>query len=238
MKVNKSAGQTFGWNCKTHYILTKHIANNFPELRKYATPLAIASLTPDIKLSQTSVGFNMAHYYDGKNFNSYDIVPQNASDFFFDNLSKALYYMRDKWYLSGMIKAGHALHFLQDTAVPFHTNSVCLSKPNIFQHLKYEQLASKNPSLLNSVLGKKFPQEDKYFFECFLDTYKKSSKMQNPLSIPKEQWNQSVQESLATACENTYLFLKRLAKLKDLPGHKQEEEFINETVAHLKAPKI
>ena len=234
MKINNTSKQNFGWNLKTHYKLTSTIADRIPNLRKYSKLLATASFLPDIQLSQTSVGYRMAHYFDGKNFNAYDIVPQNASDFYLDNLSKALGYLHDRLDIPAMIKAGYALHFLQDVAVPLHTNPACFSQLKLLRHIQYESIPSKNPILFENVLEKISPQNDKYFYDCFLDTYRKSSTMQNPFSLSKKQWQDSVQESLQNAYEHTCLFLKKLSEIKDAPADKQREAFVGEFFAHLK----
>ena len=238
MNINITNNQNFGWNLKTHYKLTSSAIQQIPQLRQYEKILSTSSFLPDIKLSQTSIGYNMAHYFDGKNFNAYDIVPQNASDFFFDNIYKAIAYIQDKLYIPGMMKAGYSLHFLQDMAVPLHSNPACYAKSKILQHIKYESIPSKKPELFKTVLEKNFQNEEKYFHDCFLDTYIKSSKMENPFSIPKEQWNSSVKESLENAYENTFLFLKRLAKIKDAPRDKQKEEILKDIIEHLKTNKI
>lgn len=228
MNINKTSNQNFGWSLRTHYRLTKSIAENIPILKKYATTLAISSLSPDIKLSQSSLGYNMAHCFAGKDFNSYDIVPVNASDFYFDNLSKALCYLKDKHNFLGMIRAGNALHFLQDMTVPLHTHPDCFTVSKFFQHIKYERIPNNNPSLLQTVLKSEPPQISKDFCDCFLSAYEKSAQMENPYKIPQEQWAASVQESLENAYENTYMFLKRLAWLKDVPPDKRSEVFRNE----------
>ena len=217
MNINKTSRQNFGWSCKTHYLLTRNIAESIPQLRKYAFTLAISSATPDIKLSQTSLGYNMAHYFDGKNFVEYDMIPNNASDFYFDNLTKALHYFDDGIPIIGMIKAGNALHFLQDVAVPMHTNPDCFSVIKTLQHIQYERRAKKFLINNEELITQNLTDTTKSFKDCFMDTYNKSSQMENPFSISSKNRNASIQESLSNACENTYNFLKQLAKIQNTP---------------------
>ena len=73
-----------------------------------------------------------------------DLVPQNASDFYIDLLSKSLEFMRFEQSsfanFMAMKKAGNALHFLQDIAVPLHVREEANKPLKIFAHIKWNQV--------------------------------------------------------------------------------------------------
>ena len=234
MKISNNASPSFGWNIKTHYRLTKLAASQFPNLRASSNLLAFSSMMPDIKLSQTSFGFRDAHCFFGKDFYSMDIVPRNASDFYCDLLSKSLNYMSSGKNLftnyMSMKKAGNALHFLQDVAVPIHVKKEARKPSKIFAHIKYENIAKNNPEWIDDISHRTKSTKPATFKECFMDTYKKSSSMENPFEIPAEKWGTSVQTSLANAYEHTLQFLSKISMLKEAPASKQANAFVEELI--------
>lgn len=234
MKISNTTSPSFGWNIKTHYLLTKLAASQFPNLRKYSGLLARSSMMPDINLSQTSFGYKEAHCFFGKNFNAMDLVPQNASDFYCDLTSKALHFMQFReCFLTNhvsMKKAGNALHFLQDIAVPLHTKESAQKFSKIFSHIKYENIAKNNPSMIDDIAYRTSPAPNTTFTDCFMDTYKKSSSMKNPFEIPKKEWEDSVRESLTNAYEHTLQFLSKISALKEVPQSERADSYFQEIV--------
>ena len=229
MKINSTNNQNFGWNIKAHYEITNGIADKIPNLRKYAKILATASYLPDLKPSQTSALYEKAHTYYGKDFCAYDLVPQNASDYYFDSLSKAISLLRSGDNLAAMNNAGNALHFLQDMALPLHTKEECQGLLKLPFHIKYENLATDN-NMIKGIADRLNDVKNENFQDCFLDAYKKSSSKENPYGLTIEGLNSSIRESVENACEHTFQFLKRLSGLKNVPYSKQEEVFAKEAL--------
>jgi len=226
--TNKNNTPSFGWNIKTHKYLTKCAIDELGELQKYRNYIEIGSQVPDISLHQTSLIGDMAHSFFGKNFATCSICPQNASDFYFDKLGKAIEQINGGSKRAGMYYAGNALHFLQDTAVPLHTIPECDSIFRLPHHVMYENIAKNNPEIIDAAAANtKNLSEDK-FYQVFIDTYKKSSQMDNPYKIARSEWKTSVNQSLNNAYASTFKFLKRLADYVKATPEQREAYFYDD----------
>ena len=213
---------SFGWLAKTHSAITKRAIDKIPELLPYRRLIQTGSVVPDISPYKTSLLGSKAHIYDGSGYFSYDIVPQNASDFYCECITNALSELNFGNKKVAMYRFGEALHFLQDMAVPMHTKKECQSPLKIFKHIKYESLAGKHHELIDDMIKKQKTISDTNFQNLFLDTYKKSSSMQNPFEKnQKDRWLESIEYAYSNAFDASCKFLKKISILANATQHER-----------------
>ena len=234
MKTNPTQNPSFGWKGKTHYHITSAISERLPATRQYSRLLGFSSVIPDWSMSKCWAGFKGPHLYFGEEFLSYDTIPQNASDFYFNYLSKALFYLRTGNNKIGMYHAGIALHFLQDTTCPLHTKKEYLKLGKILTHKRYEGLAKKQTPFIDKFVTSTTQIENVNFDDCYKTAYQKSSSMRDPHKLKNNELTSHIREGLQNACIHTFQFLERLSKLTNVPLNKQEEIFTKEAVESFK----
>ena len=219
---NKNNSVSFGWLAKTHSYITKSAITKVPELLPYRKFIQWGSVIPDIRLSQTSLIGSEAHFWDGKNFNCFDTVPQNAGDFFCDLMSKAFMFLTNGNKKLAMYKAGETLHFLQDMAVPLHTKRECQGILKIFKHLNYERIADQNHDLLDSLAFSRAEIKTEKLKNLFINMQKESSSMENPF-LKSTDRQASIETALTNAFNVTCSFLKKFADIsKASPSNRQK----------------
>lgn len=226
--MNKNNTPSFGWHIKTHAHLTKCAIDRLYELKKYENYIKIGAQMPDISMRQTSAFGDMAHSFFGKDFVTNTTSPQNASDFYFDNIGKAMERFNSGFNRAGMYYAGNALHFLQDMAVPLHTKPECQSIFKLPIHVKYEGIAKNNPEIIDIVASNTQNLSRDGFYQIFIDAYKKSSQMDNPYRIACSEWEISVKQSLDNAYFSTFKFLNRLADYVKASSRQREMIFFED----------
>ena len=94
--INRYNSPSFGWLAATHNHITKCTLKQFPELAPYKTYIKLGSVFPDFRLKQTSLLNNASHNFVGGKVLNFDIAPENASDFYFDILSQAMFFLNNK----------------------------------------------------------------------------------------------------------------------------------------------
>lgn len=232
---HKNNTQSFGWLAKTHNHITKCVLEQIPELTPYKGFIKLGAVMPDIRLQQTSILNDKSHNFFGGIVNSFSITPENASDFYFENLSKAMSFLVRGHERTAMYKFGEALHFLQDMAVPMHTKKECGGLLKVKSHLNWERVACLNNHFLNKLTPQNPNAEPESFYNLFINTHSKTSASQNPFETgARKNWKSMIESSFTTAYQTTYSFLKKVAILQSTPLNERKNKLLTEAIESFK----
>lgn len=222
MQVSKSNNKpiNFGWNKKTHLEMTKLALKDSKLDEVTKNRLARYSQMPDFDCMELGEHCNTHFYFPnskkksfGKNSDKF-----NAFNQFKEHVTTALL-SRDN---DNFIKhAGYALHYLQDMAVPFHTERGGLvSKVLKYKlHSDFEKGAKYGAQSNIKKLMENYNSKT-INFTTFLDLFKNTAEFsQKPhLRISrynKEKWYSIQQECFDMGVNTTREFFEKLLSLKN-----------------------
>ena len=216
--INKT--NNFGWNSRVHFNLTKAALKQVPVLEEFSNIILEGSKYPHRHFHYANF-LNPKHCYYGENLSSLEASCSNALDVYKRTLGDSVVDWAFDDYTLSMRKIGEAIHILQDTADPVHTQKIFRSPLKISAYKKYDAIA-QNCDIEKLATEKQNNAVTDNFYDLFGDTYEKSSISQNPLGTKNlKKLENMTKEYLSDAYGATIAFLKRLKNFNTMSDYNQ-----------------